>query len=1337
MSNPSAFRKFSAILACLLAFTLLGSLCFAQQLTGTLSGTVADAAGAVVPNAKITMKNEASGDIRTSVSNAAGYFSITAVQPGSYSVSIEAPGFKTWERTGIAFAQGDNHALANIKLEVGQVSETVEIKAGADVVIPDNAEVSTTLNQQLVQDTPIFGRDAGELLKLMPGMANNNGINQGSNFNPKVVSSNTGPVGSYSANGTQPNGAMAFMLDGANLVDPGNAGTQIANINQDMVSEVKVLMSSYSAEYAKGPVIFQAFSKSGGSQFHGEGYLYARNSALNSWDSYAKTQYLNDKVTVTDPNALAQDLSALKPDERYYYMGGNIGGPIPFLNHGQRKVFFWAGYEYMKQHPAGTPINYNVPTPEQLGFATPGVADFSNTTIDGIPGTTPVAGCGGHATLVDCLGNVWQYAYANPYNLPGSGGNKMATSYFDPNLVGLGGISSPCKGGSTGCFYPAANIVPSQYNGWNNYQYVANTPQNRWEATGKVDYSISDNSKLAVSYARQIETDQHPVGVWWTPPWTLPYPSGVSAATTSQMIMANFTHVFNPTMTNEAVFTYARYINPSTLSNPSAVDRTKLGFNVTGLYGHTTKQIPNIEGPWGGAFPNIEEFSFSGSFNGGGAFGATKKDPAIYDNFTKVIGAHTIKAGFYWDTSENVQSSGGLSPGDNGTYNLGWGPNGSGNLVADFLLGRTANYQQVSSFPTFDIKMHQWSIYAQDSFKANRQLTVNYGLRFDHVGQWYGPPNGMAVWNPGSYFNGPNAPANTGLVWHALSNKIPLSGLESPLFYYEPRIGIAYDVFGTGKTIFRGGIAWFRYQLAVNDVGGPTGLASGVFTAQSPGTSNGYAQLDTPGFYNPPSTSSASSYIGGNTQGAAISPFQLGDNRTPYVMDYNLTISQALPWRSVFEVSYVGNKSYNELINGGNSNIDNLNTPGFGAYFLQDPVLGQLDSTAPPTCSSNNSTNPVGANFAVACLGPYGNNYLQQELSQNGNGFDANHFRPLKNYSDIFLIHHGSYATYNSLQASWQKQSGPVNFLVNYTFSKVMGIRDGQTDNGNGNGTANSPNLRDNYGPLAYDHTQIVNGSFVWNLPKFIHGHHFVEGAINGWQLSGYTTYQSGAPLQPNTGGNLNANFPGVTYPTQGAPDLPDYMITLPNGLQAANVNIQTWLGTGGSGGAAGSGYHNLVPLVTCDPRNHAKGLYFNPNCFTVPAYGTQGTIVWPYIRAPAYFDSDLAIFKNFQITERQKVQFRMSVTNWLNHPLPQFGLAGNSDESLNFANIAPYAISGTATGINGNECAFLNSAVDSTGYCHPNVTSISPTNTNFVTTGKPAFKTGSRTLLLSVKYFF
>ena len=344
----AAWTKVSLI-ACLAVFVSISSLSFGQQLTGTLSGTTADSTSAVVANAKVTMKNEASGDVRTTVSNGAGYFTITAVQPGTYTVTVSAPGFKQWSQSGIVFAQGDNRVLSQIALQVGAVNETVEITAGALSVPTDNAEVSTTLNTTLVQDVPILGRDAGELLKLMPGMVAANGMSQGNSFSDKVVGTNTGPVGSYSANGTQPNGAMAFMLDGANLVDPGNAGTQIANINQDMVSEVKVLMSSYSAEYAKGPVVFQAFSKSGGTQYHGEGYLYTRNSALNSIDAYTHSQIANGSTTA----------AKAAPAESYYYMGGNIGGPI--IPH-HDKLFFWGGYEYMRQHPAGQIVNYNVPT---------------------------------------------------------------------------------------------------------------------------------------------------------------------------------------------------------------------------------------------------------------------------------------------------------------------------------------------------------------------------------------------------------------------------------------------------------------------------------------------------------------------------------------------------------------------------------------------------------------------------------------------------------------------------------------------------------------------------------------------------------------------------------------------------------------------------------------------------------------------------------------------------------------------------------------------------------------------------------------------------------------
>src|SRR5439155_24016655 len=117
--------------------------------------------------------------------------------------------------------------------------------------------------------------------------------------------------------------------------------------------------------------------------------------------------------------------------------------------------------------------------------------------------------------------------------------------------------------------------------------------------------------------------------------------------------MTDFTHVFNPTTTNEFVFTYARYINPSSLTSPNAVSRSTLGFNVPGLFGHTAKQIPNINGPWGGSFPYITNFSFDGGFGGGGAVGGLKEDPALCDDVSRVVGRRTWDMGVYWETGQD------------------------------------------------------------------------------------------------------------------------------------------------------------------------------------------------------------------------------------------------------------------------------------------------------------------------------------------------------------------------------------------------------------------------------------------------------------------------------------------------------------------------------------------------------------------------------------------------------------------------------------------------------------------------------------------------------------
>ncbi len=849
------------------AFFVSSGVGYGQQLTAALHGTTYDQSGAVIPAAEVVIKNQASGDLRQTVSNSDGYFTFSALPPGTYSLTVSAKGFRSWQQNGITLNQGDNRSLPNIALQIGQATQQVEVVAGAVAVAPvDTGEVATTLNTQMVNDLPLQGRDAGELFRIMPGMAFANGLTQGSSFSDRTVGTNTGPIGAYSANGTQPNGAIAYMFDGANLLDPGNQGTQIADINQDMTSEIKVLMSGYDAAYAKGPVVFQAYGKSGGAQFHGEGYMYARNNIFNSEDSFQRSQ------------------GQTKPDAYEYYPGGNIGGPVllPFthFNRNRDKLFFWVGYEYMRQQPAGSLWQTFVPTTDmrngnfsQQYLSTLAALPGNHSAIDQVPcpaannaqGLSRAGGCG---------------------NLTLNNG-QIPASLMDPNSLALLKL------------YPQPNIDPATHSGY-NFQYLDQSPQNRWELMEKVDYNISQNTKLTVSYNRQDETDLHPVQVWWAPAFSVPYASPLVAPTTANVTMANVTHVFSPTLTNETVFTYARYTNPDRAQNPSAINPSTIGFQSTGLFGVKEIQIPNVMS-WSGNQMMagwVQQAVFGGTYKGG-EFGKTASDPAIYDNLSKVAGTHTMKFGFYWDMNGNLQSSGGQL---NGTYDFEtYGSTTTGNVYADFLLGRASGYNQANIIPVDNLQYHQYSFYGQDSWKIAKRLTVNYGIRFDHMGQWYpATTQGAAVFDLGAYESNPNA-VNAGLLWHSIDSKIPNSGFKSPLFYYEPRIGIAYDVFGDGKTVVRGGFAVFRYQIASN-VSGPSELPEGAINYASPGGLTSLAQIQTL-----PAPTTAGNLACGT--GCSIAPLQAGDGKTPYTENYNFSIDRQLPWQTLAEISYVGNRS--------------------------------------------------------------------------------------------------------------------------------------------------------------------------------------------------------------------------------------------------------------------------------------------------------------------------------------------------------------------------------------------------------------------------------------------
>jgi hypothetical protein len=791
---------------------------------------------------------------------------------------------------------------------------------------------------------------------------------------------------------------------------------------------------------------------------------------------------------------------------------------------------------------------------------------------------------------------------------------------------------------------PTPNVDPTTHNGY-NWQTVLQQPVNRWELRLRGDYNISDKHHLYVSWNRQDETDLNPISVWWYMAGALPYPSSMNAAQQSNVYSANLTSSFSPTLTNEIQYGQAKFVNPISLGNPGAVNPANVGFHMTGLFNNPyTAQLPNTVN-WAGGIPGYSAPTFGTGWVGGD-FGKLSNAPSIADNLTKVSGTHTFKVGFYWDSNQNNQTSGGWNGAPQGAVEFeNYGNASTNNEYTNFATGHITSFSQTSAAPVANFKNHQYSFYVNDQWKVVPRLTLTLGARADHLGQWAptsGP--GLAVWNPATYNNSCTTCAWTGLTWHSLDPSVPISGFPSRPFFFEPRVGFAYDLFGNGKTILRGGFGIYRYQIAYNSVSGgaynaPLGTLNETTLSSINGVNCCVGYNSFPQFT--PSLGAAG--LGSSVTGL----LQEGDDKVPTTESYNFTVSEQGPWKSLFEVSYNGNRSF-DLLN--DNLLTNQNIVPYGTYFKPDPITGVIN-------------NP----FA--------------------NGFPNNDYYPLHQYpGTVQLVEHNNYQNYNAVQATWQKQTGHFTFSTNYTFSKVLGIRDGSSDNGQGNGNLVNPfNQADNYGVLAYDHTHIFNAAYVVNLPSPIHGNKIAAGVVNGWELSGITQWQSGPPLQPLTGGgDLNVQYGNVTVPGV-------------NGGSPIGVSGQNWFGTNSI---------NILPALTCDPRNGLKsGQYFNPSCFTVPAYGQQGDSIWPYIKGPAFFNSDLSLYKNFLIRESQKVQFRIEAFNFINHPLESFGQNGTNDITLNFKN-------------------------NSTG-------NLASTNQNTLTNGTPLYSVGRRVVELALKYEF
>ena len=403
------------------AFLVALAFCADAQTTSSISGTVKDTTGAVIPGAKVVLINQASKAERSLDSNGEGFFYFAAVQPATYSIQVSRENFETWKVTGIEIHPGDNLTVAKVSLKIGTVATSVVVTAEVAGVSLSSGEHSTLITSAQIQRISTVGRDAAELVSMLPGFAMTGGIdNKGPDY--QTTGFGHGNIGSFGANGAAPqSGLVNISSDGANIIDPGDMGGQLANINMDQVEEVKIQTSNFGADVARGPIVVNAVGKSGGSDFHGSLYTHLRNYNLNA----------NDWV--------AKHLGSGRPEAKYFYPGGNLSGPVLIpgtgFNKNKRLVFF-TGYEYYGQHPFNSVVKAFVPSAAMMG------GDLSAATIGhelGIDPAVLTTNCPASYTQSETFSSIGGLCYSptggvGPNNHPISANGQIDPRDIDPAI---------------------------------------------------------------------------------------------------------------------------------------------------------------------------------------------------------------------------------------------------------------------------------------------------------------------------------------------------------------------------------------------------------------------------------------------------------------------------------------------------------------------------------------------------------------------------------------------------------------------------------------------------------------------------------------------------------------------------------------------------------------------------------------------------------------------------------------------------------------------------------------------------------------------------------------